>query len=86
MTKRRLTLASANNNAPYRASNPPANNNQPLLTIERAIADGLCPLSLRQVAARDVRQGARQQRVADNLLWIADRLELLGYGREERAA
>ncbi|QWY83244.1 hypothetical protein [Rhizobium phage RHph_X2_25] len=68
------------------AALPAANNNTPLLTIERAIADGLCPTSLRQVAAANERKGDRRQRVADNLHRIADRMELLGYGREREAA
>ena len=65
-----------------------ANNNAaPLLTIDRAIADGICPTSLRQVADRNAKKGARRQAAADNLYWIADRLELLGYGRSgERVA
>lgn len=63
------------------AANPPAaNNNQPLLTIERAIADGLCPKSLRQVADANIAAGgARRERQARNLYLIADKLELLGY-------
>jgi hypothetical protein len=65
---------------------PAANNNAPLLTIERAITDGLCPTSLRQVAAANERKGDRRQRVADNLYKIADRMELLGYGREREVA
>jgi hypothetical protein len=63
-----------------------ANNNTPLLTVERAIADNLCPASLRQVAAANDNKGYRRQAVADNLRRIADKLELLGYGREREAA
>lgn len=71
------------NRRPARATAPaaPANQNTPLLTIDRAIADGLCPTSLRQVAAANDRKSARRQAVADNLLRIADKLELLGFGR-----
>jgi hypothetical protein len=61
------------------APRPAANNNVPLLTIERAIADGLSPLSLRQVADANMNCGARRERQARNLLMIAERLELLGY-------
>ncbi|PDT86522.1 hypothetical protein [Sinorhizobium sp. BJ1] len=87
MTKRRLTLSGANNNAPYRATSRPQLPAAPLLTIDRAIADELCPTSLRQVAdanLRSARKGessARLLRQADNLLKIADKLELLGYRR-----
>lgn len=69
-----------------RPSSPPANDNN-LLTIDRAIADGLCPTSLRQIADRNLKaarkgeSSARLLRQADNLLKIADKLELLGYGR-----
>ncbi|MBD9542900.1 hypothetical protein IB276_25985 [Ensifer sp. ENS04] len=66
---------------------PPANNNQPpLLTIERAIADGLCPTSLRHVADRNAKTGPRRERVAAHLYALANRLELLGYGREREVA
>lgn len=62
------------------APRPPANNNQPLLTIERAIADGLTPASLRQVAdANMAAGGARRERQARNLYSVAEKLELLGY-------
>lgn len=60
-----------------------------LLTIERALADGLQPTSLRQVAdwnenlARNRRGDIvmRLRRQASNLVAIANKLELLGYGR-----
>lgn len=61
--------------------------NDNLLSIDRAIADGLCPTSLRQIAdanlkaARKGENSARLLRQADNLQKIADKLELLGYGR-----
>jgi hypothetical protein len=61
------------------APRTPANNNQPLLTIERAIADVLTPASLRQVAEANINCGARRERQARNLLAVAERLELLGY-------
>lgn len=60
-----------------------------LLTIERAIADNLDPASLRMVADWNERSKSyRLQRQAQNLRRIADKLELLGYGRrdERRAA
>lgn len=62
----------------------PANDN--LLTIDRAIADDLCPTSLRQIADANIKaarkgESARLLRQADNLHKIADKLELLGYGR-----
>lgn len=84
-------LRAANNNAPYRATVRLPVAPAPLLTIERAIEDGLCPTSLRQVADRNLRaarkgESARLLRQADNLLKIADKLELLGFGRERRAA
>lgn len=79
MEKRRLTAPSA------------ANSNVPLLTIERAIADGLSPTSLRQVAEANRKSAAgkngagrdaRLDRQADNLLAISEKLELLaGYRR-----
>lgn len=57
----------------------------PLLTIDRAIADGISPLQLRQVAEANRKaangKNARLERQAANLVSIADRLELLGYGR-----
>ncbi len=57
----------------------------PLLTIERAIADDIQPLQLRQVAEANRKaangKNARLERQAANLVTIADRLELLGYGR-----
>jgi len=64
-----------------------------MLTIERAIADALDPASLRWVAdsneknATKARHGStavidhRLARQAQNLRRIADKLELLGYGR-----
>ncbi|MDX0897484.1 hypothetical protein GOD90_10825 [Sinorhizobium medicae] len=61
--------------------------NDNFLTIDRAIADGLCSTSLRQIAdanlkaARKGENSARLLRQADNLHKIADKLELLGYGR-----
>ncbi|MEY9198732.1 hypothetical protein ABIA16_003848 [Sinorhizobium fredii] len=80
------TLRAANNNG-YRAATRPARLAPPLLTTERAIADGLCPTSLRQVADRNLRaarkegeSSARLLRQADNLLKIADKLDLLGFG------
>jgi hypothetical protein len=55
----------------------------PLLTIDRAIADAISPLQLRQVAQANRKaadgKNARLERQAANLLAIADRLELLGY-------
>lgn len=84
--KRKLTLSGANNNhAPYRASAPLLTPEAPLLTIERAIAEELCPTSLRQVAVANERKGGRRERQAANLHRIADKLELLGYGRKEAA-
>lgn len=69
----------------------PANNNVPLLTLERAIADNISPKQLRDVAAANSRAArdmtkdedgaARRRRTADHLLTIANKLELLGYGR-----
>lgn len=62
----------------------PANTNIPLLTIDRAIADGLSPSSLRQVADSNMAAGGgRRERQARNLYIVAERLELLGYGRGE---
>lgn len=58
----------------------------PLLTIERAIADSLDPASLRMVADSNDRKGERRRLQTENLRRVADRLELLGYGRERRAA
>ncbi|NTG85815.1 hypothetical protein G6L15_06585 [Agrobacterium rhizogenes] len=55
----------------------------PLLTIDRAIADGISPQQLRQVAEANRKsangKNARLERQAANLVTIADRLELLGY-------
>lgn len=62
------------------------NDNNNLLTIQRAIADNLDPASLRMVADWNDRKGARRRLQAENLRRVADRLELLGYGRERRAA
>jgi len=64
----------------------PANNNTPptLLTLDRAIDDGLPPEQLRMVAAWQPR-GKRGETIATNLQDIADRLLALGYG-ERRAA
>lgn len=64
------------------------NHNTPLLTVERAIADNLDPASLRMVADSNDRKGERRRLQAENLRRVADRLELLGYGRrdERRAA
>ncbi len=57
-----------------------ANSNAPLLTIERAIADAIPPLRLRLVAQSNIEAGGRRRaRQADNLIKIAERLELLGY-------
>lgn len=85
--KRKLTLTGANNNhAPYRASASLPVAPAPLLTIERAIAEELCPTSLRQVAVANERKGGRRERQADNLHRIADKLELLGYGRDRKEA
>ncbi|RVO55186.1 hypothetical protein CN090_04525 [Sinorhizobium meliloti] len=72
---------------PTTPATPDAANDNNLLTIDRAIADGLCPTSLRQIAdanlkaARKGENSARLLRQADNLHKIADKLELLGYGR-----
>lgn len=76
--KRRLTLSGAHpNKQPHRATNRPANINAPLLTLERAIADGLSPASLRQVAAANRKNGGhRLERQAAHLELVADRLEL----------
>ncbi|UYE95772.1 hypothetical protein HAAEEKHM_00052 [Sinorhizobium phage AP-16-3] len=69
------------------ATTTPVAANDNLLTIDRAIADGLCPTSLRQIAdanlkaARKGDNSARLLRQADNLHKIADKLELLGFGR-----
>lgn len=62
------------------------NDNNSLLTIERAIADNLDPTSLRMVADSNEHKGERRRLQAENLRRVADRLELLGYGRERRAA
>ncbi|MCD1264013.1 hypothetical protein B5M44_04410 [Shinella sumterensis] len=62
------------------------NNNTPLLDVERAIADNLDPTSLRMVADSNDRKGERRRLQAENLRRVADRLELLGYGRVRRAA
>ena len=58
------------------------------LTIERAIADNLDPASLRMVADQNDRKGERRRLQAEILRRVADKLELLGYGRsvERRAA
>lgn len=68
--------------------NNPARAAAPLLTAERAIADNLDPTSLRMVADWNDRKGGRRRLQAENLRRVADRLELLGYGRrdERRAA
>lgn len=62
------------------------NNGSNLLTVERAIADNLDPSSLRMVADSNDRKGDRRRLQAENLRRVADRLELLGYGRERRAS
>lgn len=62
------------------------NNNTPLLNVERAIADNLDPTSLRMVADSNDRKGERRRLQAENLRRVADRLELLGYGRVRRVA
>lgn len=63
------------------------NKPEPLLTIQRAIADNLDPASLRMVADwNDRGKNKRRAKQAENLRRVADRLELLGYGRERRAA
>lgn len=62
------------------------NHKTALLTIERAIADNLDPTSLRMVADSNDRKGERRRLQAENLRRVADRLELLGYGRVRRAA
>ncbi|OKP79813.1 hypothetical protein BTE77_06910 [Ensifer adhaerens] len=80
---KKFRAANANNHAPYRASGSLPVEPAPLLTIERAIAEELCPTSLRQVAVANERKGGRRERQADNLHRIADKLELLGYGRGE---
>lgn len=59
-------------------------NRQPaaLLTIERAIADGISPLQLRQVAQANRKtadgKNARLERQAANLVAIAEKLEQPG--------
>lgn len=58
----------------------------PLLTVERAIADNLDPASLRMVADSNDRKGERRRLQAEKLRRVADRLELLGYGRLRRTA
>lgn len=58
-------------------------NNTPLLTVERAIADNLDPASLRMVADSNDGKSKRRTKQAENLRRIADRLELLGYGRRD---
>jgi hypothetical protein len=70
-------------NRPRRAA---ANNNTPPthLTIERAIADNLPPEQLRMVASWHA-GNRRSETIANNLLDIADRLLVLGYG-ERRVA
>ncbi|NKJ03093.1 hypothetical protein [Rhizobium sp. SG741] len=79
---RRLTLAGHEQPTPYVAPRRPLPA-VPLLTIDRAIADGMSPLQLRWVAEanRKVANGknARLERQAANLVAIADRMELLGY-------
>lgn len=62
------------------------NHKPPLLTVERAVADNLDPTSLRMVADSNDRKGERRRLQAENLRRVADRLELLGYGRARRAA
>ena len=62
------------------------NHKTPLLTVERAVADNLDPTSLRWVADSNDRKGQRRAKQAENLRRVADRLELLGYGRERRVA
>lgn len=69
------------------------NDNNNLLTVERAIADNLDPASLRMVAdSNDVearrkgRNEIRLRKQAQNLRRIAGKMELLGYGRERRVA
>lgn len=59
-----------------------------LLTIERAIDENLDPASLRMVAdwndkdaGRKGRNEFRLRKQAQNLRRIAEKLELLGYGR-----
>lgn len=60
-----------------------------MLTIERAIADGIPPKQLRMVADSNERTATRfgaivdhrLMRQAQNLRRVADRLELVGYGR-----
>lgn len=78
---RRQPTPKKSNVIPYRSAYIPPSAPVPLLTIDRAIADGLCPTSLRQVAAANDRKSDRRQAVADNLRRIADKLELLGFGR-----
>lgn len=70
---------------PYRAPRP-ANINRPtpMLTIERAIADGISPKQLRMVAdsnERTAKGSDRLLRQAQHLRRVADKIELLGYGR-----
>lgn len=68
-----------NSRIPYQAANKNVPSS-PLLTIERAIADGIPPLRLRQVAENNLNAGGRRRaRQADNLIKIAERMELLGY-------
>jgi hypothetical protein len=83
MTTRTLN---PNPRAPYRAVTRRPQPAAPLLTIERAIADELCPTSLRQVAAANDKLArkegdARLHRQAANLTRVAEKLELLGFGR-----
>jgi hypothetical protein len=57
----------------------------PLLTIDRAIADGISPQQLRWVAEANRKsaggKNARLERQAANMMAVAARMELLGCGR-----
>jgi hypothetical protein len=61
-----------------------------LLTIERAIADAISPLQLRQVAQANRKsadgRNTRLERQAANLVAIADKLDLLGYRTDMQVA
>ncbi len=74
--QRRLT---PNSRTPFQAANKNVAPS-PLLTLDRAIADGIPPLRLRQVAESNFAAGGkRRARQGENLIKIAERLELLGY-------
>lgn len=59
-----------------------------LITVERAIEDRISPRQLRLVAdsnERNAKGDSRLQRQAQNLRRVADKVELLGYGRSADA-